>query len=162
VDQSSATALKAFYNQARDYFTGVVTPGVGVDLPPFYSAAWIPRIGGTNALLITGIDGKVELVENRIGHVVAGTRDWGSDLAVVRSGCGSGAQVIATGSGEATNENLRAFEIPSLEAMPVSAPLAMDGTVTAIWAAPDGKSAIAVVRNAAGEYEVDRVTAVCN
>jgi hypothetical protein len=162
MDASSGTALKAFYNASRDYFTGVVTPGVGIDLPPFYSAAWIPRVGGTSALLISGIDGKVQLVENRTGHVVAGTRDWGSDFAVVRSGCGSGTQVIATSSGEATNENLRAFEIPALEAMPMSAPLAMDGTVTAIWTAADGKSAMAAVRNGAGEYEVDRVSALCN
>jgi hypothetical protein len=38
----------------------------------------------------------------------------------------------------------------------------MDGTVTALWTAPDGKSVLAVVRNAANEYEVDRVTALCN
>jgi hypothetical protein len=34
--------------------------------------------------------------------------------------------------------------------------------VTALWTAQDGKSAFAVVRNPAGEYEVDRVTALCN
>jgi hypothetical protein len=52
--------------------------------------------------------------------------------------------------------------LPALEAVPASAPLAMDGTVTALWSAPDGKSVLAVVRNAADEYEVDRVTALCN
>ena len=35
--------FSAFYNSARNYFTGVVTPSVGVDLPPFYAAALIPR-----------------------------------------------------------------------------------------------------------------------
>jgi hypothetical protein len=38
----------------------------------------------------------------------------------------------------------------------------MDGTVTALWTAPDGKSIYAVVRSTADEYEVDRVTASCN
>jgi hypothetical protein len=38
----------------------------------------------------------------------------------------------------------------------------MDGTVTAMWSAPDGKSVYAVVRSAANQYEVDRVTALCN
>jgi hypothetical protein len=38
----------------------------------------------------------------------------------------------------------------------------MEGTVTAMWAAPDAKSVIAVVRKAANQYEVDRVTALCN
>jgi len=70
--------------------------------------------------------------------------------------------VIASSSGEAANDSLRAFEFPALEALPTSAALAMGGTVTAIWTASDGKSAMAVVRNAANEYEVDRVTALCN
>jgi hypothetical protein len=161
-DASSAPALKAFYNTARDYFTGVVTPSVGADLPPFYSAAMIPRAAGGAALLLAEVDGKVQLVENGSLRTVAGARDWGSDFAVVHSGCSSGTQVIASSSGEAANDNLRAFEIPALEAVPMSAPLAMDGTVTALWTATDGKSAMAVVRNAAGEYEVDRVTALCN
>lgn len=161
-DASSAPALKAFYNTARDYFTGVVTPSVGVDLPAFYTAGMIPRPAGGAALLLAGVDGKVQLVENGAMRTVAGTRDWGSDFAVVRSGCGSGTQVITSSSGEAVSDSIRAFEIPGLEAVPMSAPLAMDGTVTALWTASDGKSAMAVVRNVADEYEVDRVTALCN
>jgi hypothetical protein len=161
-DASSATPLKAFYNSARDYFTGVVTPGIGVDLPPFYAAGMIPRAAGGAALLISGIDGNVQLIENGAMRSVAGTRDWGSDFAVMRSGCGAGTQVIASSSGEAVTDSLRAFEIPTLEALPVSSPLTLGGTVTALWTAQDGKSAFAVVRSAAGEYEVDRVTALCN
>ena len=161
-DASSAPALKAFYNTARDYFTGVVTPSINVDLPAFYAAGTIPRAAGGAALLLSGIDGKVQIVENGTMRTAAGTRDWGSDFAVVRSGCGVGTQVIASSSGEAANDSLRAFDIPGLEAVPVSSPLAMDGTVTALWTAQDGKSAFAVVRNASNQYEVDRVTALCN
>lgn len=155
-------ALKAFYNASRDYFVGVVTPSLGVDLPAFYSAALLPRAAGNAAFLITGVDGKVQLAENGALATIAGTRDWGSDLAVLDSGCGMGTQVIASGSGEAMSDSLRAYELPALEAVPVSAPLAMDGTVTAMWAAPDAKSVFAVVRKAANQYEVDRVTALCN
>jgi hypothetical protein len=155
-------AVKAFYNTARDYFTGVVAPGVGADLPPFYAAGIIPRAVGGAALIVTGADGRVQMIENGTLRTVAGTRDWGSDFAVVRSGCGTGAQVIVSGSGEAASDSLRAFEIPALEALPASSPLTMDGTVTALWPAPDGKSAFAVVRNAVNQYEVDRVSALCN
>ena len=161
-DASSATPLKAFYNSARNYFTGVVTPGIGVDLPPFYTAGIIPRAAGGAALLISGIDGNVQLIENGATRPVAGTRDWGSDFVVMRSGCGAGTQIIASSSGEAANDSLRAFEIPALEALPTSSSLTLGGTVTALWTAQDGKSAFAVVRNLAGEYEVDRVTALCN
>ncbi len=156
------TPFSAFYNSARDYFTGVISPSIGVDLPPFYAAALIPRSAGSGALLIGGIDGKVQIAENGALRTISGTRDWGSDFAVLHSGCGAGVQVIASSSGEAANDSLRAYELPALEAVPASAPLAMDGTVTAIWSAPDGKSVLTVVRNAANEYEVDRVTALCN
>jgi hypothetical protein len=159
---TSAPALRAFYNSARNFFTGVVTPSVGVDLPAFYTAGMVPRAAGGAALLIAGIDGKVQLAENGALHLVAGTRDWGSDFAVVRSGCGTGTQVITSGSGQGTADSLRAFEISALEAVPASGPLTIDGSVTGLWSAPDGKSVFAVVRTAADSYEVDRVTALCN
>jgi hypothetical protein len=154
--------LKAFYNAARDYFTGVVSPGVGVDLPAFYSAALLPRAAGDAALLLDGIDGKVELAEKGMLETVAGARDWGSDVAVLRSGCGTGTQILASGSGEAASDSLRAYELPALEAVPVSAPLAMGGTVMAVWSAPDFKSVYAAVRTPASQYEVERVSALCN
>jgi hypothetical protein len=113
-------------------------------------------------LLIGGIDGKVQILESAPLKPLSGTRDWGSDFAALNSGCGAGAQVVASGSGEAAADSLRAYELPALEAVPASAPLAMDGTVTALWTAPDGKSIYAVVRSTADEYEVDRVTASCN
>ena len=160
-DPANSVRIKAFYNAARDFFTGVITPSLGVDLPPFYSAALLMRPNGP-ALLIGGIDGKVHIVENGALKPVSGARDWGSDFAVLASGCGSGAQVIASGSGQAANDNLRAYEVPAQEAVPASAPLAMNGTVTALWPAPDGKSLLAAVRQPSGDYEVDRVTALCN
>ena len=157
-----AAVFKAFYNASRNYFVGVVTPGVGVDLPAFYSAALVPRAAGNAALLIDGVDGKVQLAENGALAAVAGTRDWGSDVAALHSGCETGTQLITSGSGEAVSDSLRAYEVPALEAVPVSAPLAMEGAVMALWAAPDAKSVTAVVRKAANQYEVDRVTALCN
>jgi hypothetical protein len=158
---NGAPLLSAFYNSARNYFTGVVAPAPGVDLPPFYSAALIPRAAGSAVLLVSDIDGKVQLVENGALKPVAGTRDWGSDFAVLQSTCGTASQIIASGSGEAASDSLRAYELPALETIPASAPLAMDGTVTALSPALDGKSVLAVVRNTVNEYEVDRVTASC-
>ncbi len=158
--------IKAFYNTARNYFTGVVTPSLGVDLPPFYTAALLPRPTGA-AFLFNGIDGKVQMVENGALKPVSGTRDWGSDFAALNSGCGAGTQIVASGSGEALSDSLRAYELPAQEVVPASAPLALGGTAMAVWSAPDGKSIFAVVRKTAGPgsadfYEVDRVTASCN
>jgi hypothetical protein len=157
-----AVALKAFYNAVRDYFTGVVSPGLGIELPAFYAAAAIPRAAGESALLLDGIDGKVQLAEKGRLEAVAGARDWGSDLAALGSGCGAGTQIVVSGSGEAASDSLRAYELPALEAAPVSAPLAMNGAVTALWPAPDSKSVYASVRTPQNQYEVVRVSALCN
>jgi hypothetical protein len=118
-------------------------------------------------LLAGGIDGKIQTLENGKLRTVTGTRDWGSDFAVLHAGCGTGMQVVASGSGAATSDSLRAYELPAQEAIPASAALAMGGTVTASWTEPEGKSVMAVVRmqapvGQAEQYEVDRVTASCN
>jgi hypothetical protein len=161
-----APALKAFYNATRDYYTGIVAPSLGVDLPAFYTAAWFPR-ALIPALLINDLDGKLQLVEGAALKTVPGARDWGSDFAALQSACGSGTQIVASGSGPAAQDSVRAYEIPALEAVPASPPLVMAGSVTALWAVADSKSLFAVVRTSPPlgqpvEYEVDRVTASCN
>jgi hypothetical protein len=159
--------LKAFYNAARHYFTGAVSPSPGVDLPPFYSAGLLPDRPAGQALLVGGVDGKVLLAEHGELKSVAGTRDWGSDFAVVTSECAATAQVIVSSSGEGKSDSLRSYEIPAQEALAVSEPLMLPGAAVALWPAPDGKSALAVIRKSAGDsqsydYEVDRVTETCN
>ena len=161
----AAAPFKAFYNATRNYFTGITSLNLAADLPPFYTAAIIPRPSAP-APLINSIDGKIQLIEAGTLKPVSGARDWGSDFAALHSACGAGVQIIASGSGEATADSLRAFELPGQEAIPASAPLAMNGTVTALWPAPDGKSVLTVVRTAPSQqtdqYEVDRVTATCD
>jgi hypothetical protein len=156
------TPMRAFYNASRDYFTGVLAPNTIADLPPFYSFVELPRGAGTIAWLVNGIDGKLQSIENGAPHTVTGTRDWGSDFAAINSGCGAGWQVVATGSGLAAMDSLRAYEVPALDAIPASNPLEVSGAITALWTAPDEKSILAMVNTATDRYEVDRVTALCN
>jgi len=158
--------VHAFYNASRDFFTGVINsnqgPNRGIDLMPFYSMAALPRpTEGRPALLMTGTDGKVRLMEGNSLRTVSGARDWGSDLAAIVTSCGAGSQVLASSSGEAESDSLRAYEVKAQEAVSVSAPLDMGGTVLGLSSAPDGAGAWAIVRKGAREYEVDRVTALC-
>ncbi len=157
----NSPAIRAFYNPARNYFTGVLVPDPGLALPPFYALAVLPQPAGA-ALLVGGVDGRVQIVKDGTLHSVAGTRDWGSDFAVLQSGCGAGTQVVVSSSGDAANDSLRAYELPALEALPVSEPLDIQGTVMALSTAPDHRSVVAIVRNAQNQYEVDRVSALCN
>jgi hypothetical protein len=160
---SAEVQQKAFYNVTRNYFTGVLSPGFGMQLQPFYDAAAISRPNGT-AMLLNQIDGRVVVIENNTTKPVAGARDWGSDFAAIHSACGQGTQVLVSGSGATPTDSERAYEIPGREAEPVSAPLAMDGQVTAMWPSKDGTSATVVVRATAGQepYEVYLVSALCN
>jgi hypothetical protein len=158
---SPTPQIRAFYNATRNYFTGVVSPGMGVELPPFYTAAVFQRASGTG-LLIGGIDGKIMQANSGKVTAVSGTAEWGSDFALVQSGCDDGPQVIVSGAGNSNTDTLRAYRISGSEATPASAPLGIDGIITALWAAPDGKSVFAVIRNLQNQYEVDRVTALCD
>jgi hypothetical protein len=154
---------KAFYNATRDYFTGVLAPGFGMQLQPFYDAAAISRPAGT-AMLFNEIGGRVLVIESNVTKPIAGARDWGSDFAAIHSACGAGMQVLVSGSGSAPADSVRAYEIPGREAEPVSQPLEMDGQVMAMWPSSDGTSATVIVRAATGQmpYEVYSVSALCN
>ena len=159
---AASSKLNAFYNASRNYFTGVFTPNPGADLPPFYSLIAIPHpTDDRPALLLTGLNGTVQMMDGDSLKPVAGTRDWGSDIASLHPNCGFGTQILTSASGEAENDSLRAFEMPSQEAVAVSAPLDMGGTITSLSTSPDGASALAIIRKSTMEYEVDRVTALC-
>jgi hypothetical protein len=163
---------KAFYNSARNYFSGVLSPGLNFRLPAFYDSAAIVRTSGT-AMILSATSGQVMMIENGALKHLAGTRDWGSDLAAIRSDCGSGTQVLVSASGAASDDSVRAYEISGRDATPVSSPLEMGGAVTAIWPFSDLHDATVVVRRSEivpaasgagqqGDYEVYRVSAHCN
>jgi hypothetical protein len=157
------TSQAAFYDSARDYFTGVLAPGFGMELAPFYEAAEIPRPGGP-AVLLDDVDGKAVLIENQRVEPIDGTDDWGSDLAAVKSACGPDAAVIVSGSSAAAaGDSLRAWQIAGREALPVSEPLPVPGTVMAIWPTAGGDRAMAIVRHQdSSAYEVWSVETSCD
>jgi hypothetical protein len=163
---------KAFYNGARNYFSGVLSPGLSFRLPAFYDAAAIVRTTGT-AMILSATSGQVVMIENGAQKRLAGTRDWGSDLAAIRSDCGSGTQVLASASGAASDDSVRAYEISGRDATAVSSALEMSAAVTAIWPFSDFHDVTVVVRRSesvaamstAGQqedYEVYRVSVHCN
>ena len=167
-----STTLKAFYNTARNYFTGVLTPGLGVDLPPFYTAQPLPLSSSpTPSLLVVGIDGKSRLVTANGIKALTGARDRGSDFATLTSSCGSTA-ILASNSGEAPLDSLRAYDLHGNEATAISEPLPLKGSVMAMSpasslalnSAPDSSrpnAILAIVRISALDWEVDRVSALC-
>jgi hypothetical protein len=153
---------RAFYNATRDYFTGVVVPGFGTKLAPFYSAAELVR-SGSSVYLFADIDGQVHLLEGGSYKALIGARDWGSDIAAVRSGCGSGTQVLASQAGSLPTDSVGAYAIVDRQAMEASAAVNFDGPITAMWTAGDDASAIIVAHSSQlSRSEAYRVSVACN
>jgi hypothetical protein len=155
-------AQAAFFNSAGNFFNGLMRPGFGRQLPPFFTAAALPYPSYT-LWIFTGIDGQIR-THDGVRSGTLNVRDWGSDLAAVHSGCGSGTQLLVTAMTEVgADDSLRGFEL--VEHQPVLAAPAMEfsGAITALWTAGDGANAMTVVRNGrGGNYEVFNVSISCN
>jgi hypothetical protein len=153
----------AFYAPMRNFFTGVLTPGVGkfTTVPKFYSAALLPR-DKYLLWLFAATDGHVHVVDGVSDQVAR--FDWGSDLASVKTSCGSGWQLLATSSQEANGDWVRAFEFPDRDPVAVSGAVDFSGVaVTALWTEAKGDTAIAVVRNReTGNYDAFRLAIACS
>jgi hypothetical protein len=158
--------LGAFFSASRNFFTGALTPGVGrlTAVGKFYSAAPLPRDKYVLWLFV-GTDGQVHLVDGVTDQ--AAKLGWGSDVASVKTACGSNWQILATGAGEnmadSGADSVRAYEIADRDPAPVSAALEFSGEITALWTEAKGDSAIAVVRNReTGDYEAFRLAVACS
>ncbi len=154
--------MSAFFAPTRNFFTGALTPGVGkfTTVSKFYSAALLPREKYTLWIFAT-TDGQV--------HMVDGVNDqaarfgWGSDVATVKTACGAGWQVLATGSGDGTGDSVRAYEFPDRDPVAVSAAMDFPGPVAALWTEARGDTSVAVVRNReTGNYEAFRLALACS
>jgi hypothetical protein len=158
---SSPFPLGGFFAPTRNFFTGVLSPDIGkqTSTAKFYSAAPIPRNSYT-LWIFAGVDGQT--------HLLDGIRDqsvrlnWGSDLASVKTVCGSGWQILATRAGDDSGDSLRAYEFSDRDPVAVSEALDFDGGITALWTEAKGGTAIAVSRNAeTGNYEAFRLAVAC-
>jgi hypothetical protein len=158
---STDPALNAFYAGTRNFFTGVLTPGVGkqTSTSKFYSAAPIPRASYT-LWIFAAADGSQHILDGVSDQV--SRFDWGSDLAAISSSCGGGWQVLTTSRGDGPLDSVRAYEFPDRDPIAVTPPLEFSGTINALWTEPKGKSVLAIARSAeTGSYEAYRLTVTC-
>ena len=138
--------------------------GLGKDrtVAPFYSAAAVPR--EKYALwLFAGVDGQIHEVDGMNNQVLARS-NWGSDIAALKTSCGSGWQILAASTGDGTApDTIRAYEFPDRDAVAVSLPAEMNGTITSLWTESGGNSVMAVLRNLqTGNYEAYRLAIACS
>ena len=158
---SSQFALGGFFTGNRNFFTGVLSPGIGkqISTAKFYSAAPIPRQNYTLWLFVS-IDGQVHMLDGLSDLPVR--LGWGTDLASVKSSCASGWQVLATSGGDNATDSVQAYEFPDRDPVPVSPAVDFPGGITALWTESAGTTALAVAHNTeTGNYEAYRLAVVC-
>ncbi len=158
--------VRGFFAASRNFFTGALAPGIGKisNVPSFYSAGEFPR-AGYKLWAFAAVDGSLHLVDGMTDQKVRGGK-WGSDLAAVHSGCGSGTQLLVSDAGtEAGNmerDAVRAFEIPDRDPVAASSALEFAGEIVALWPETNGNSAMVIVkRKDTGWYEAYRVSISC-
>ncbi len=165
-EENGSNSVRAFYASARNFFTGALSPGIGKvsNVPSFYSAAVLPR-SNYSLWMLAAVDGSVHLIDGITDQAMRGAR-WGSDLAAIRSTCGTGTQLLVTGSSDPVSghdrDAVRAFEVPDREPLAVSSPLEFDGSITALWPDATLTSGIAIEKRAdTGWYEANRIFITC-
>ncbi len=158
---SSQFQLGGFFAPTRNYFTGVLSPGIGkqTSTNKFYSAAPLPR--PTYPLwMFASVDGQIHILDGITDQTVR--VNWGSDVASVKTSCGSGWQVLAARPGDNAEDSVRAYELLDRDPIAVSPALDFAGGITALWTDAKGATAIAVSRNAeTGNYEAFRLAVTC-
>jgi hypothetical protein len=153
--------LSGFYTPARNFFTGVLAPGIGKQKsgPAFYSAAAVPK-GNYVLWVLSGTDAQVHLLDG-INQQTASKLHWGSDLAALRAACRPDWLVLATSQDE-PGDSVQAFEFSDREPLAVSQKLTTNGPVRSLWSHEMGDSVTAVYQNSeTGNYEALQLTLAC-
>jgi hypothetical protein len=143
---------------------GMVSPSAGkTKTDPFYSLAGL-EINGEPGWISSAVNGDARLFTERTGQLVKTVAGWGSELAAVKTDCGTGWQILATSSRDRTeNDWITVYEWTGHEFRALSDPLEMDGTIVAMWPAQDGGRSRAVVRNLkTGNYEAYLLKVGCS
>jgi hypothetical protein len=163
VSDSSATLspTSAFFASSRNFFTGTLTStgGKSISIAKFYSAAPLPHEKSI-LWLFAALDDQLHVVDGSGDRAIK--LNWGSDIASVKTSCGAGWQVMATGSIAGAPDSVRAFEVPERDPVPVSGAVGFAGPISALWTEARGDTAIAIVRNEeTGGYEAFRLAMAC-
>ncbi len=153
--------LNAFFAASRDFFTGLLsgTAAQGKTIAPFYSAAKLDDHGSA-LWVFAGVDGRARIFDGAT-ESVADLKGWGSDIAGMKSNCGTGTQLLASRAADTNSPDaVQAFELAGRQLVVASQPIEFAGPITALWPAEGG--AVAVTRNLkTGSYEAFSLTVDC-
>jgi hypothetical protein len=136
--------------------------------PPWFSAAEF-TMNDKDAIIMTGQDGLARLYSNG-PDPISSFPGWGSEIASIQSGCGSGWQILVTGKSDwTTSDSIQALEVDGDQTREVTPAIAFPGPVIGLHlsgSSPLSRTqtdgAIAIVNNIlTGRYEVYVLTINC-
>ncbi len=131
--------------------------------PLHYGEVWLYQDGKT-VLVKTGLDGAAWILrQGGAGADEATKFGWGSQLGIVKSGCGKGTQLLVTAPGDWTDpDTIQAVEFDGVQPISVAPPLLMPGPVMKLNFVPLFETALAVVHNLkTNRYEAHIITLSC-
>lgn len=156
--------LVAFYSPRRNFFSGLLAgQNAGASVPAFFSGvSW--QNADQRLWLFTGTDGRVRLFQNTLASPAVMFNGWGSTLAAVHSGCGSGWQLLTSSPADTTRaDSVQAIEVTGHDAAPVSSPVDVSGSVQALWTAGNYDQVVnGVLQLQSGKYEAFTLAVICN
>ncbi len=134
---------------------------VEAGVPPFYTVA-AAEDEGNRLWIFTGVDGRATLYDDTL-EPLGTVPGWGSDIAGIKSSCGTGIQIVATLPGDPSGDaGIQAFEVIRRQAVAVTEPEELPGPVTALWTMGTPDRAVAVARNSrTGRYAAYELSITC-
>jgi len=154
---STVNSPKAFYANARNFFTGVITPAGDQALPAFYGAGVYSAANGIHLLLAT-TDGRVQF-ENGSGSRTV----LGSEIATIKVDCNDNWFVVGSRASDWTRpDELQLFTVNGSELLPTGRAVELPGPILAMWAAGPGQVNASARNLQTGAYEAYAINAACS
>jgi hypothetical protein len=154
---SLANSPKAFYANARNFFTGVITPARDQALPAFYAASVYTAADG-NHLLITTTDGRLQFDNGSESRTAIG-----SEIATIKVECSDSWFVVGSHATDWTRpDELQLFTVNGSELLPTGRAVELPGPLLAMWSAGAGQVNATVRNLQTGAYEAYAINAACS
>ena len=154
---STVNSPKAFYANARNFFTGVITPARDQGLPAFYSASVYAASDG-NHLLMATTDGRLQFDSGSESRTALG-----SEIATIKVECSDNWFVLGSHATDWIRpDELQLFSVNGNELLPTGRAVELPGPILGMWSAGPGQVNAGVRNLQTGAYEAYAINAACS
>jgi len=154
---STVNSPKAFYANARNFFTGVITPALRDQaLPAFYVASAFAAADG-NHLLLSTTDGHLQFDNGNTPRAV-----MGSEIATIKVDCSESWFVLGTRVTDWTrSDGLQLLYVNGSELQAAGRELELPGPVMGMWNGGTSQVNVTTRNLQTGGYEAYAISATC-